>query len=335
MVSPEIVDLGLPSGTLWASAHLGAKVPEEVGNYYAWGEPKAKAQFTLENHIHYDKVKKELKNVTADIAGTSSDPAFVALGGYWRMPTLEQMRELINNCKRTYEEINGVRCTRFTGPNDNSIIIPNNNVVFYSEEEEAQDGLYILWSDHPYSQIRAQGFPIRPVNVDPELVAESKRKTEERLEAIRQKNIAIELEQNVVDLGLGVYWSNRNYGANRPSDVGVYIGEPYQIIENKLPFSGLHHRLPTEQELKDLVEKCSWTATTEEGTNGYKVTGPNGNSIFIPCGGKKGPFEFDGLCYLVCDKKGFNGQRILKVKAGKPKFTWGIFGYNVRPVYVK
>ena len=44
-------------------------------------------------------------------------------------------------------------------------------------------------------------------------------------------------------------------------------------------------RLPTEDEFQELVDRCTWTWTTYEGVNGYKVTGPNGNSIFLPAAG--------------------------------------------------
>lgn len=48
---------------------------------------------------------------------------------------------------------------------------------------------------------------------------------------------------------------------------------------------GAPWRMPTEDEIKELVDKCTWTWTTQDGKNGYKVIGPNGNSIFLPAGG--------------------------------------------------
>ena len=56
---------------------------------------------------------------------------------------------------------------------------------------------------------------------------------------------------------------------------------------------GAPWRMPTEDEIKELVDKCTWTWTTQDGKNGYKVIGPNGNSIFLPAGG----FQDNGGLY--------------------------------------
>lgn len=84
----EFVDLGLPSGTLWATCNVGANTPEESGNYFAWGETVQKESFTTENYT-----KPEETTLTPE-----HDAAHVNWGGGWRMPTQYDAQELINNC---------------------------------------------------------------------------------------------------------------------------------------------------------------------------------------------------------------------------------------------
>ena len=110
-----------------------------------------------------------------------------------------------------------------------------------------------------------------------------------------------------VDLGLSVKWATCNVGANSPSDYGDYYGwgetstkssyteennntygksmndirgnSSYDVARAKW---GGSWRLPTEAEFQELLDKCTWTWTTQGGHNGYKVTGNNGKSIFLP-----------------------------------------------------
>lgn len=89
-----------------------------------------------------------------------------------------------------------------------------------------------------------------------------------------------------VDLGLSVNWSTCNYGATSAEGFGKYMedDQAYDACE----LWGGSWRLPTESELRELVDYCTWTWTTKNGTKGYKVTGPNGNSIFLPAAGAQG-----------------------------------------------
>ena len=114
----EAVDLGLPSGTLWASCNVGATKPEEVGGYYAWGETVEKSDYTQENYL-YDG-----QNIGSDISGTNYDVAHDQLGGNWKMPTLKQIEELKNKCSHEVSQLNGVKGMKFTGHNGNSIFMP-------------------------------------------------------------------------------------------------------------------------------------------------------------------------------------------------------------------
>ena len=113
-----------------------------------------------------------------------------------------------------------------------------------------------------------------------------------------------------VDLGLSVKWATCNVGASSPSDYGDYYAwgetstKSSYTEENSSTFGksmgniggnssydvaryrwGGSWRLPTKAELEELETKCTWTWTTQGGHNGYKVTGKNGKSIFLPAAG--------------------------------------------------
>ena len=121
----DAVDLGLPSGTLWASWNVGATKPEEYGGYYAWGESEEKETYTQDNYKHYDHTWKEYINIGDDISGTGNDVAHVLWGDGWHMPTTAQIQELINKCTWTWITYNdSVKGYKVTGPNGNKIFLP-------------------------------------------------------------------------------------------------------------------------------------------------------------------------------------------------------------------
>lgn len=128
----EAVDLGLPSGTLWASWNIGASAPEEYGGYYAWGETKEKDYYSWSNYIHCDGSNETCYHIGDDIAGTEYDVAHVKWGGSWTMPTSVQIYELTSICTSTWTQMNGVNGLLVTGPNGNTIFLP---AAGYKEKE--------------------------------------------------------------------------------------------------------------------------------------------------------------------------------------------------------
>ena len=86
-----------------------------------------------------------------------------------------------------------------------------------------------------------------------------------------------------VDLGLSVKWATCNYGANSPDEYGLYFDHDKALGACK--YWGGSWRLPTSDEMDELLQFCTWTWMTKNGKNGYKVTGPNGKSIFLPAAG--------------------------------------------------
>ncbi len=126
------VDLGLPSGILWARHNVGANSADEYGSYYAWGETKSKQSFSEENyeyatHIGYDEFGYpiyEYKYIGDDISETQYDAAHVTWSNGAHMPTLENASELIESCSWRNGELNGVSGVFVYGPNSNHIFLP-------------------------------------------------------------------------------------------------------------------------------------------------------------------------------------------------------------------
>ena len=171
------VDLGLPSGTKWASYNVGATKPEEYGNYYAWGETETKDIYSEDSY--------DYANISNDIAGSDYDVAHVKWGGSWRMPSEDQVNELIDNCTRKWIRSNGVLGTQVTGPNGNTIFLPH--AGRYDKDGYLTDlqssGAHFYWSSTLLSSnyksarilrlesdrwyvgywSRYVGFPVRPV----------------------------------------------------------------------------------------------------------------------------------------------------------------------------
>ena len=122
----HMVDLGLPSGTLWSCMNLGATKPEEVGDYFAFGETSTKERFTDNNYLYYEPNggNPYYSSIGANISGTIYDAATVNWGDGWRMPTLQEQQELLDNCTFELTTRNGVSGYLATGPNGNSIFLP-------------------------------------------------------------------------------------------------------------------------------------------------------------------------------------------------------------------
>lgn len=131
---PHMIDLGLPSGTKWACCNVGASSPEDYGGYYAWGETKQKKVYDWDTYIHCDGSKETCHNLGSSISGTRYDVAHVKWGGSWLMPSYEQFKELNKNCTREWTKVNGVKGSKFTGPNGGSIFLPAAGDLWHSEQ---------------------------------------------------------------------------------------------------------------------------------------------------------------------------------------------------------
>lgn len=141
----EAIDLGLPSGTKWASWNIGASSPEEYGCYYAWGETEEKSSYSWNTYAYYND-NEGFVHIGDDIAGTQYDVAHVKWGGTWRMPSSEQIDELQDNCSSEWKSLNGVKGLFVTGPNGGTIFFPAAGGFFWDNNltSEGLEGCY--WS---------------------------------------------------------------------------------------------------------------------------------------------------------------------------------------------
>ena len=136
---PHLIDLGLPSGTMWACCNVGANAPKEFGGKYAWGETETKDVYNIKTY----KFAKEVDPNSYDghywiwmdyryiyvyignnISGTDYDVAHVRWGKPWRMPTSTESQEICDNCTWVEYTLNGTAGYKVIGPNDNYIFMP-------------------------------------------------------------------------------------------------------------------------------------------------------------------------------------------------------------------
>lgn len=144
-IPAEPIDLGLPSGTLWASYNVGATKPEEYGKYYSWGEIEVRDQYYFTTYSLCDGTVSSCHDIGENISGTKYDVAHVKWGGEWCMPTKDDFMELVYNCEYKETTQNGVKGFQFTGPNGNYIFLPYTGYYWNTENEKAgREGSY--WS---------------------------------------------------------------------------------------------------------------------------------------------------------------------------------------------
>ena len=140
------VNLGLSSGLFWATCNVGAETETDYGNYYAWGETTTKSSYNSNNSTWYGEYH------SGDLT-PSEDAATANWGEGTRMPTYDEMRELINNC--TWEWQNNYNNTSVngylvTGPSGQSVFFPAAGYRYGSNLSYAgSDGNY--WTSSPYS----------------------------------------------------------------------------------------------------------------------------------------------------------------------------------------
>ena len=147
----DYVDLGLPSGTLWATCNLGAEKPEDYGNYYAWGETQPKDYYYWSTYKYCgDEGRTTLTKYCCDsvygyngytdnltVLLPEDDAAKVNWGNGWRMPTKEELQELNNNTTSIWTTLSGVNGRLFTASNGNSLFLPAAGSRWANEFDDA------------------------------------------------------------------------------------------------------------------------------------------------------------------------------------------------------
>ena len=364
----EWVDLGLPSGTLWATCNVGASSPEDYGDYFAWGETAPKDYYDWSTYKwcngNDNTMTKYCDNGDYGYNGftdgkTELDPeddaAYVNCGPSWRMPTKGQQDELRDKCTWTWTQRNGVSGNLVTGPNGNSIFLPAAGVRWNEHFGNAGSFGY-YWSrtlgplgsnDVNYLSIssyggtlglwyRRDGLPVRAVR-------------------------APEENHDYVDLGLpsGTLWATCNVGASTPEDYGDYFAwgetetKDYYYYDNYndpglTDISGTNYDvahvkwggnwcMPSKIDFNELISYCTWERSTRNGVGGFNVKGANGNVMFMPDCGFYEPSYYGGTYFWSSSDYGVDGVAyyftdscIEKGYMSKGRSKW--IGICVRPV---
>lgn len=172
----EWINLGLPSGTKWATCNVGASSPTDYGSYFAWGETSLESDYFISD-------SKTFKKNIADISGNPDyDAARANWGGTWRMPTKAESQELVDKCSWTWTTQGGKKGYKVTGPNGNSIFLPaagyrhgtslgsagEGGSCWCSTPDESDTGrAYYLWFNESRHRVywngRYYGQSVRPV----------------------------------------------------------------------------------------------------------------------------------------------------------------------------
>ena len=284
----EAIDLGLTSGTLWASCNIGASSPEEYGDYFAWGETAPKSNYDWSTYKFGNESNFTKYNSTDGLTQLEleDDAAYVILGKGWRMPTHEEELELAKECTWEDVEVNGISGYKITGPNGNSIFMPRGGI--YDGTDYTCDGTTLssvnsdgwYWSStlnstgSSYAQglcffhslltnvsdhERCDGHNIRPVYVG--------------------EKETIGKVADVVDLGLSVKWASWNVGAEAPEDKGNhyawgelspktdYSTSTYKFYDNGYTKYGSidqKYRLDSEDDVAKQLWGDNWRIPTYE-----------------------------------------------------------------------
>lgn len=121
----EYVDLGLPSGIKWATCNVGADLPWDKGDFYAWGEIEPKSDYSASTYKFYSNGYTKYGTIDGKYRLEKEDDVAQCLWGTdWRMPTYEELQELKEYCSFTWVDQDDICAVKATGPNGNFIYLP-------------------------------------------------------------------------------------------------------------------------------------------------------------------------------------------------------------------
>lgn len=163
---PTYVDLGLPSGLLWATYNIGANSPEENGDYFAWAETQPKSIYSWDTYQYCKGSNKTLikycNNANYGYNGffdnlttleAYDDAATANWGSGWHIPTQAEWQELLNNTTSVWTTQNGVNGRLFVATNGNSLFLPAGGFFGSSLSNVGTGGNYLSRS------LNTNGFP--------------------------------------------------------------------------------------------------------------------------------------------------------------------------------
>ena len=226
------VNLGLPSGTLWADCNVGASAPEGYGNYYAWGETAPKTSYSWSNYKYCSGSQSTTQDIGTHIAGTSYDAATKNWGSDWVMPTLDQANELLSKCTVSLATVNNVKGLRFKGPNGNTIFFPMAGYK-YDSKYSAEGTQCYIWTDTKdiVTNVAYKSMAIyleRSSSSAKANTTAAPRRSGVIVRAVKPGVIEGPVgppakTPELVDLVLSVKWCDQNMGADYMSEYGSYF----------------------------------------------------------------------------------------------------------------
>ena len=372
----DTVNLGL--SVKWASWNMGATQVGDYGGYYGWGDPSGDLIST--NSFDY-----AADNTASNIGGTKYDIAHVQWGDKWRLPTVSEIKELENLDWSYSDNYNGTGVKGWiVKSKEHEIFIPKGGWKYDGNEKYVGESAF-YWTSNLDNLDKPQGgqlFPnyisigsyekairmlIRPVYDDAVIpVVPDVPETSEAGKG--------------VDLGLSVKWADRNIGSTVSADYGKYFawGETvskkdyststYSLLDTLrsdgtyskkflgYDISGSDYdaahilwsgtwRMPTQTEMNELIDLCTWVVTTEKNIRGFRITGHNGNSIFLPFNGYMSGINLTSVgtngyywtstLYTRVDHSNDWAYRLCTVLDSNDKYTAGTYrekGFSIRPV---
>ncbi len=168
----EYVDLGLPSGILWATCNVGADTPEGYGDYFAWGETAPKELYDWKSYRYgnFRHDRYELSKYCTDsccgldsfvdgksVLEPADDAANANWGAEWRTPTIEEWEELFLNTMGEWTTLNGVKGWQITASNGKELFLPATG-YYWEDVFNADLGLYWSASVNKEFPYRSWGF---------------------------------------------------------------------------------------------------------------------------------------------------------------------------------
>ena len=342
------VDLGLPSGTKWASKNVGARNVTNYGGYYMYG--KGSTQYVYGDAVY---------SGTEIPLSSSADTAYQEMGTEWNTPTKDQLDELVANTTYSWQ-INfngsGINGGKFTASNGNYIFIPasgykqssqlgGDGAAGYIQSSIRYDSsnTYRLFFNNTgctvrYYDINA-GYSVRGVITPPPSPHE------------------------YIDLGLpsGTLWAKTNVGATSETEYGNYYmygksimqynssDSPYLDTEDPLDLSvdtarkvwGGSWHMPTKAQMEELIANTTYQFVTNykgSGMNGGTFTATNGAVLFIPAAGRwsngsQGNVGVSGSCWGSSPNGSGNAYYLNFNSGGEVVSSYSrLYGFSVRAV---
>ena len=142
----KFINLGLPSGLLWAETNVGASTPYADGDYYAWGETQTKSDYSWSTYKWGSNLTKYNSSDGKTTLEASDDVATVKWGKECRMPSRAEFQELYNKCDWTWKSsYNGASGYLVKGPNGQTIFLPASGNR-YNGDLDTHGSLGYYWS---------------------------------------------------------------------------------------------------------------------------------------------------------------------------------------------